>query len=680
MEENLLRQNEPQAPVQPRNPVQLPEPVQAPQNPPDVQTVQKECLMSMKEMFYQLVSSLKQDRPVAQVVAAPSRAPIEKLSQHRAYTFAGTTEEKPEEAEYWLERTTQIVTKQLACSDEHKLDCAIALLADEALSWWETTTLTTPEERVTWKFFVEEFKKKYISDQYLNDRRTRFFHLRQANKPIEQYVAEFCKYCKYGAEYIKTEKDKCRKFTDGLNDELGPMFTAMEIDDFQILVNRVIATEAKLKAAERRKSGHWSDRKTKRDEITSWPSKRAKHFRENSSVHTPTSRNPSLIFVMLVVGVTITFVIVNKSYVRPPGNANITPSNHNKVPKQAQSRVPGRGKASHSHAQTHQESRAPTRMYHVRGREDEESPDVIAGTVELNSQSAYALIDSGSTHSFICTTAIERLSMKPENVKTSLVVSNPIGKEMPINWICKECPVTIRGIPFPINLYVLPNCEFDLILGLDWLSKHQAWIDCYNRRLYLRGLGKESILLRDKKLTTMFAAMSLQDDYEFGLPSIPVVSEFVDVFPEELPGLPPKREVEFGIDIQPETNPVSITPYRMAPIELKELKKQLEELQDKGFIRPSTSPWGAPVLFVKKKDGSMRLCIDYRQLNRVMIKNKYPLPRIEDLFDQLRDASVFSKIDLRSGYYQMKVKDADVPKTAFRTRYGHFEFLLCLLG
>ncbi|KAL4274070.1 hypothetical protein GQ457_13G013940 [Hibiscus cannabinus] len=118
----------------------------------------------------------------------------------------------------------------------------------------------------------------------------------------------------------------------------------------------------------------------------------------------------------------------------------------------------------------------------------------------------------------------------------------------------------------------------------------------------------------------------------------------------------------------------------MAPIELKELKKQLEELQNKGFIRPSTSPWGAPVLFVKKKDGTMRLCIDYRQLNRVTIKNKYHLPRIEDLFDQLRDASVFSKIDLRSGYYQMKVKDADVPKTTFQTRYGHFEFLVMPFG
>ncbi|KAK8701330.1 hypothetical protein V6N13_019718 [Hibiscus sabdariffa] len=174
--------------------------------------------------------------------------------------------------------------------------------------------------------------------------------------------------------------------------------------------------------------------------------------------------------------------------------------------------------------------------------------------------------------------------------------------------------------------------------------------------------------------------MALLDEYDFGLPATPVASEFVDVFPEELPDLPPTREVEFGIDIQPGTNPVSITPYRIALVELKELKKQLEELRSKGFIRPITSPWGAPVLFIKKKDGSLRLCIDYHQLNRVTVKNKYSLPRIEDLFDQLKDASVFSKIDIRSGYYQMRVKDVDVPKTAFRTRYGHFEFLVMPFG
>ena len=125
---------------------------------------------------------------------------------------------------------------------------------------------------------------------------------------------------------------------------------------------------------------------------------------------------------------------------------------------------------------------------------------------------------------------------------------------------------------------------------------------------------------------------------------------------------------------------MSRAPYRMAPTELKELKSQLQELLDKGFIRPSVSPWGAPVLFVKKKDGTLRMCIDYRQINKVTVKNKYPLPRIEDLFDQLKGAGVFSKIDRRSGYYQLRVKKEDVPKTAFRTRYGHYEFLVMPFG
>ena len=156
---------------------------------------------------------------------------------------------------------------------------------------------------------------------------------------------------------------------------------------------------------------------------------------------------------------------------------------------------------------------------------------------------------------------------------------------------------------------------------------------------------------------------------------IPTVSDFPDVFPKELPGLPPQREIEVVIDVVPGATLASITPYRMAPVELKELKFQLQELLEKRFIRPSVSPWGAPVLFVKKKDGTLRLCIDYRQLNKLTIKNKYLLPRIDDLLDQLKGTSIFLKIDLRSGYHQLRIKDVDVHKTAFRTRYGHYEFL-----
>jgi hypothetical protein len=136
---------------------------------------------------------------------------------------------------------------------------------------------------------------------------------------------------------------------------------------------------------------------------------------------------------------------------------------------------------------------------------------------------------------------------------------------------------------------------------------------------------------------------------------VPVVMEYPDVFPEELPGMPPDRDVEFIIDLLPGTGPIEKRPYKMDIEELKELKKQLKEQLDKGFIQQSSSSWGAPVLFVEKKDSSKRLVLDYRSLNEVTIKNKYPLPNINDLFDQLKGANMFSKIDLQSGYFQLKI-------------------------
>ncbi|GJV40458.1 putative reverse transcriptase domain-containing protein [Tanacetum coccineum] len=164
------------------------------------------------------------------------------------------------------------------------------------------------------------------------------------------------------------------------------------------------------------------------------------------------------------------------------------------------------------------------------------------------------------------------------------------------------------------------------------------------------------------------------------LEDIPVVKEFPDVFLEDLPGLPPIRQVEFQMELISGASPVARTPYRLDPSEMQELSNQLQELTDRGFIRPSTLPWGAPVLFVKKKDGSFTMCIDYRELNKLTIKNRYPLPRIDDLFDQLQGSIVYSKIDLRSGYHQLRVRNKDIPKTAFKTRDGHYEFQVTPFG
>jgi hypothetical protein len=174
--------------------------------------------------------------------------------------------------------------------------------------------------------------------------------------------------------------------------------------------------------------------------------------------------------------------------------------------------------------------------------------------------------------------------------------------------------------------------------------------------------------------------MAIDSKEPDSLEIIKVVSEFLDVFPEDLPGMPLERKVEFAIELLLGTASISKRDYRVSGPELVELKKQIDELLEKGYIRPSTSPWATHVLFVEKKDGTKRMCIDYRALNEVTIKNKYPLPRIEDIFDQLRGASVFSKIDLRLGYHQLRIRPSHIPKPAFFTKYGLYEFTVMSFG
>jgi hypothetical protein len=218
----------------------------------------------------------------------------------------------------------------------------------------------------------------------------------------------------------------------------------------------------------------------------------------------------------------------------------------------------------------------------------------------------------------------------------------------------------------------------NIILGADWMTQHRVLLDVAARDLEICSptFGNLTLYLPSQEPTRSCAFALI----ELPLKKIPVVCEYAEVFPNELPGMPPDQDIEFAIELQPRTTPISKRPYRMPPAELAELKKQLQELLDKGFICPSTSPWGCPTLFVKKKDESLRLCIDYRPLNAVTIKNKYPLPRIDVLFDQLVRAEVFSKIDIRSGYHQIKIRASDILKTAFSTRYGLYVYLVMSFG
>jgi hypothetical protein len=259
-----------------------------------------------------------------------------------------------------------------------------------------------------------------------------------------------------------------------------------------------------------------------------------------------------------------------------------------------------------------------------------------------------------------------------------------IGGRTQTDRFCPSARVQIGGIEFPVDLIVMgsQDATIDVILGMNWLTKYQASLNCDKRTVKLVSLLGEEVLvelvLSGPRKGSCHQVTAHIEEIE---PSeaINVVSEFLDVFPEELPGMPPERKVEFVIELIPGTAPISKRAYRVSGLELVELKKQIDELLEKGYIRPSTSPWVAPVLFVEK-DGTKRMCIDYRSLNEVTVKNKYPLSRIEDLFDQLRGVGVFSKIDLRSGYHQLKIRPSDVPNTTFITKYGLYEFTVMSFG
>ncbi|KAA0051482.1 putative retrotransposon protein, identical [Cucumis melo var. makuwa] len=340
------------------------------------------------------------------------------------------------------------------------------------------------------------------------------------------------------------------------------------------------------------------------------------------------------------------------------------------------------------------------KVYAMTQQEAEDAPDVITATILICNVPADVLFDPGATHSFVSSIFLTKLNRMLEPLPERLAIYTTVGDVLLVNEVLRNCEVLVEGISLLVDLLPLELQRLDVILGMDFLFAHYASMDCNRKKVVFKKPGFAKVVFRGMKkavsrslisalkaekllrkgCTTFLSHIVVVQREKLKLEDVPVVKEFLHVFLDDLSGLPPDREIEFTIELLPRTAPISQAPYRMAPSELKELKMQLQELVDKGCIRPSVSAWGAPVLFVKKKDGTLRLCIDYRQLNKVTIRNKYPLPRIDDLFDQLRGAALFSKIDLKSGYPQLKVRESNIANTAFRMRYGHYEFRVIPFG
>ncbi|XP_059663382.1 uncharacterized protein LOC132309045 [Cornus florida] len=325
----------------------------------------------------------------------------------------------------------------------------------------------------------------------------------------------------------------------------------------------------------------------------------------------------------------------------------------------------------------------------------------------INGTPTRALVDTGASHNFVSLDEAKRLGLKYSKEGGSMKAVNSAAKA--IHGMAHGVQACIGEWGGHIDLSVVPMDDFKLVLGFEFLDKVRAFPIPFANTMCImegntacmvpveRGAKLEAQALSAmqfkkgfKKGETSYLATLLETPEDELVPSPQeevrkeiraVLDEYTDVMPKELPKkLPPRREVDHKIELEPGSKPPALVPYRMAPPELEELRRQLKELVDAGYIRPSKAPYGAPVLFQRKKDGSLHMCIDYRALNKVTIKNKYPIPLIADLFDQLGGACYFTKLDLRSGYYQVRIADGDEPKTTCVTRYGSYEFLVMPFG
>ncbi|GJZ96709.1 putative reverse transcriptase domain-containing protein, partial [Tanacetum coccineum] len=285
---------------------------------------------------------------------------------------------------------------------------------------------------------------------------------------------------------------------------------------------------------------------------------------------------------------------------------------------------------------------AQGRAYMLRDRNAHQNPNVVTGMFLLNQHLARVLFDSGADKSFVSISLASKLNIPPITIDTFYDIEMANKNLVSTNTVIRGAILTLLNQPFKIDLMPIKLGSFDVVIGMDWLSKYHARIICDDKFVHIP-IDGETLIIRGDQSKTRLNLISC----------IKAEREFPEVFPEDLPSLPPVCQ---------------------------DLSNQLQELADRGFIQPSTSPYGAPVLFVKKKDGSFKMCTDYQEFNKLTVKNRYPLPRIDDLFDQLQGSSVYSKIDLRSGYHQLRVRDEDIPKTAFRTRYGHYEFQVMPFG
>ncbi|KAJ9553505.1 hypothetical protein OSB04_017550 [Centaurea solstitialis] len=555
------------------------------------------------------------------------------------------------------------------CPANVKVRFAANLLRGPAKDCWNVVNGSrTPEQigALTWEEFTGMFRAEFAPQIEVERLTTEFLQMVQTTETVNEITEKFLERSLFCREYIQNERMKMYRYGQILKPEIREFVLMADCSTFQQMHERARARELELERQGKRKKV--SAVSTTASQEVRYPrcSKCGKHHPGECRMGSGTCYKcgkPG----HLSRDCKVTPKICFKCF-QPGHFANECPTTV------GQTQTAGSAPVKALEGGPSKKMEAPktrARVFQLTAEQANDEPDVVTGIFPVNSRPALVLFDSGATKSFVSLSFCKNFM----NVKDKL-----------------DSPLEVE----------FADEEFRLLAGVDWLSRNGGHIDCENERVVIRNPsgGELTIVSERRKRLPKFCTLAkarkhvLQGGSSYlvyvadsriearkkTVADVLVVCEFPDVFPEDLPGVPPERQVEFRIDLVPGAAPVVKTLYRLAPPEMQELSSQLEELLEKGFIRPSSSPWGAPILFVKKKDGSMRMCIDYRELNKLTVKNRYPLSRIDDLFDQLQGAAWFSKMDLRSGYHQLKVREEDVHKTAFRTRYGHFEFVVMSFG
>ncbi|GJX77150.1 putative reverse transcriptase domain-containing protein [Tanacetum coccineum] len=620
----------------------------------------------------------------------------------------------------WIEKMENVIDNS-GCAENQKVRYAASSLVNKALTWWNTQVQArgrVAAMAMTWNDFKALMVEEFCPSNEMEKLENEFWNHKMVGANHAAYTDRFHELAKLVPHLVTPESSRIKRYIAGLAPEIRGMLRATQPTTIHnailkagILIDEAISCGTLTKGSDKRKGvkessktgGSWKDNnKAKtgtgfvattppRNEIVSSSSKCGKcytfHpenrpcnvcFNYQKPVHYARDCQAPIRQVDPVNAVGMS----NNSRVcyecGSPNHFRNTCPKLNRAPGQIRNQLALEG--SRNNRSNGNQVRGRAFNVNVNAMEAVQDPNVVTGMFSLNDHFVTVLFDSRVDFSFISTEFAPLLNVKPSIVNPGYVIEVADGKKVEVNRIIRDCKLELESSLFSINLIPLGHGSFDVIVGMDWLSQHKAVIVCHEKVVEIPVEDGRILRVHGERAVGITKALKSAKEDEPKLSDISVVREFEDVFPEDLSGLPPQRQVEFRIDLVPGVTPVAKSPYRLAPSEMQELSGQLQELQDKGFIRPSHSPWGAPVLFVKKKDGSLRMCIDYRELNKLTIKNRYPLPRIDDLFDQLQGSRYFSKIDLRSGYHQLRVHEDDIPKTAFQTRYGHFEFTVMPFG